>query len=173
MKQGPDGQLTTIRTWWYKRFRAAAYANTLLWLAWTVAILLPTPPFSDLQPIMAGGSAGTWLLLAYVLFLAVGVLGFAAISTFIFIIETHEQRRPNYRIMLTGLTLSYVGTLASLLSLAVAGEIGGYSLVIAHSTVNATQNLLSPYVNFITATCLAAIMGTGLIVYGMCTAKGN
>ena len=122
---------------------------------------------------MVGGSAGTWLLLAYVLFLVVGVLGFAAVSTFILIIEANEQRRPNHRIMLTGLILSYMGTLASLLSLAIAGEIGGYSLIIAHSTVNATQNLISPYANLITATSLSAIVGAALIVYGMGTAKGN
>jgi len=55
--------------------------------------------------------------------------------------------------------------------LGLAGAIGGYALVIAHSTINATQNLLSPYVNLITAASLAAIAGGVLTMYGMATAK--
>jgi hypothetical protein len=145
----------------------------VIWLVWTVTILLPLPPFSYLQPIVVGGGAGTWFLLAYILFLAVAVLTFAAISSLIFVVETHERRRLNSRIMLMGLILLYTGTMAGLILLGFAGAIGGYSLVIEHSTINAAQNLLLPYVNLITAACLAAVAGAGFTIYGIGTAKAT
>jgi len=120
---------------------------------------------------MVGGGAGTWLLLAYILLLAIAVVGFAAISSLIFVIEAHERRKLNNGIMLAGLVLLYAGTVIGFILLGLAGAIGGYALVIAHSTINATQNLLSPYVNLITAASLAAIAGGVLTMYGMATAK--
>ena len=165
--------MSARRTWWYKRFRVASYVNTIAWLAWTVTILLPFPPFSDLQPIMVGGGAGTWFVLAYFLFLTVAVVGFAAISSLLFVLEAHEQRHLSYRIMLLGAVLLYIGTLSSLILLGLAGAIGGYSSVIENSTVSATDVILAPFVNLITATCLAAVVGAGFTIYGMGTAKAN
>ena len=163
--------MTVGNTWWYKRFRAAAYVNAIVWMAWTVAILLPVPPFSYLQPIMVGGGAGTWFVVAYFLLLAVAVVGFAAISSILFVIEAHERRRLNYRIMLIGLVLLYVGTMSGFILLGLAGAIGGYVSVVENHTVSATDVLLSPYVNLVTASCLAAIVGAGFTIYGMGTAK--
>lgn len=159
------------RKWWYKRFRAAAYVNAIVWLAWTVAILLPFPPFSYLQPIMVGGGAGTWFVVGYFLFVAVAVVGFSALSSIIFVIEANEQRSMNYRIMLIGIVLLYVGTVSGLILLGLAGAIGGYMLVIESSTVSATDILLSPFVNLITTACVAAVVGAGFTIYGMGTAK--
>ena len=158
---------------WYKRFRTAAYVNAIVWIVWTVAILLPYPPFSYLQPIMVEGGAGTWFAVAYFLFLTVGVVGFAAISSIVFIIEQLERRSLNYRVMLTGLVLLYVGTMSGLLLLGLAGALGGYALVFENSTVSVTKNLLLPYVNLITAACLAAAAGAGFTIYGMGTAKAT
>ena len=145
--------------------------NALLWLAWTVAILLPFPPFSYLQPIMVGGGAGTWFLVGYLLFATVAVVGFAGVSLLIFVIEAHELRKLNYGVMLAGFVLLYVGSLVGCLLLGIAGASGGYVLLIQQSTVNATQNVLSPYVNPITAASVAAVAGTALTIYGMATAK--
>lgn len=136
-------------------------------------ILLPFPPFSYLQPIMVEGGAGAWFLIAYVLFVAVAVVGFAAISSLIYIIEAHERRSMNSGIMLTGLILMYAGTVAGLVLLGVAGGIGGYASVVEHSTVDATQNLLSPYVNIITVACSAAVAGAAVTIYEMGTAKAT
>jgi hypothetical protein len=165
--------LTNERTWWYKRFRAAAYVNAIAWAAWTILILLPFAPFSYLQPIMVGGGAGTWFLLGYLLFPAVAVGGSTAISSLVFVIEIHERRRLNYGIMLTGLILLYAGVLTGCFLLAVAGASGGYALVIQHSTANNAQILLSSYVDPITAASLVAVTGTGFTIYGMATAKAT
>jgi hypothetical protein len=165
--------LTVEKKLWYKRFRTAAYVNAIVWIVWTAAILLPFAPFSYLQPIMVGGGAGTWFLLGYLLFLTVAVVGFASISSLVFVIEAHEQRRLNYGIMLTGLIMLYGGIIIGCLLLAIAGASGGYALVIQQSTVNAPENLLSPYVDPITAASLVAIAGTGFTIYGMATAKAT
>lgn len=161
------------RTWWYKRFRAAAYVNTFVWLAWTVAILLPFPPFSYLQPIMVAGGAAVWFLVGYFLFVTVSVLGFAGISSFIFAIEIHEMRRLNPEIMLAGFVLLYAGTLVGCALLGFAGASGGYVVVIQQSTVNVTRSALLPYVDPIIAASVAAIAGTACTVYGMATAKAS
>jgi hypothetical protein len=164
--------LSVERTW-YKRFRTAAYVNAIVWLGWTVAILLPWPPFSYLQPIMVGAGAGTWFVVAYFLFLTIAVVGFAAISSIVFVIETHERRSLDYRVMLIGLILLYAGTVPGLILLGIAGAVGGYALVVENSTVSTINTLLSPYLNPITAACLVAVAGTGFVIYGMCTAKAN
>ena len=145
----------------------------MVWAVWTVAILLPFAPFSYLQPIMVGGGAGTWFVVAYFLFVTVAVVGFAVISSIVFVIETHERRSLDHRIMLVGLVFLYVGTTAGLLLLGLAGAVGGYASVVENATVSTTDTLLSPYVNVITVACLAAVAGTGFTIYGMCTAKAT
>jgi membrane-bound ClpP family serine protease len=147
--------------------------NTVVWVGWTVAILLPFAPFSYLQPIMVGGGVGTWFLLGYLLFPTVAIVGSAGISSLVFVIEAHERRRLHYGIMLTGFILLYGGALAGCFLLGIAGASGGYALVIQQSTVNAAQNLLSPYVNPITAASSIAVVGTGFTIYGMATAKAT
>ncbi len=158
---------------WYRRFRTAAYANALGSILWTIAIVLPFGPFSYLQPIMVGGGPGTWLLVGYLLYPTIGVGGFASIASFLFMIETYERRNLTHGVMLTGLILLFVGVLAGCVLLGIAGAIGGYTLVVQHSTVNFTQNLLSPYVDPITAASLVAVAGTGVLMYGMATAKAT
>lgn len=122
---------------------------------------------------MVGGGAGTWFVVAYLLFATVAVVGFAAISSIVFAIETHERRSIDYRIMLIGLILLYAGTIAGLILLGIAGAVGGYALVVENSTVSTINTLLSPYLNPITAACLAAVAGTGFTIYGMSTAKAT
>jgi len=140
---------------------------------WTVAILLPFAPFSYLQPIMVGGGPGTWFLVGYLLYPTVGVGGFAAISSFLFAIETYELRRPNGRTMMAGLALLVGGVLSGCLLLGIAGVTGGYVIVIQHSTVDVTERVLSPYVNVITAASLIAVIGAGISLYGMAAAKAT
>jgi len=142
-------------------------------MIWTVAILVPLTPFSYLQPIMIGGGPGTWFLLGYILFSTIGVGGFVGISTLAFVIEIHERRRLNYRVMLTGLVMLYGGILLACLLLALAGAIGGYFLTIQHYTANAAQDILSLFVNPITTVSSVAVVGTGLVIYAMVTAKAT
>ena len=153
----------------YKRFRTAAYITIVGSAVWTIAIILPFAPFSYLPPLMIGGGPGTWFLLAYILYVAVGIGGIGALSAFLFAIETYERRILNDSIMLPGLVLLYLGMTLGCVLLGIAGAVGGYALTVQHSTVNATQTLLSPFVNPITLASLGAVAGAGLSVYGMVT----
>jgi hypothetical protein len=158
------------KTFWYKRFRTAAYVTVLGSMVWTVLIVLPVVPLSYLPPIMIGGGPGIWFLLGYVLYVTVGVGGFGALSTFLLIIETHESRTLNGRIMLPGLILLYGGVTSGCILLGMAGAVGGLALTIQHTTVSDAQSLLSPYVNPITVASLVAVAGAGVSMYGMVTA---
>lgn len=158
------------KKFWYRRFRNAAYVTVLGWIAWTLVIVLPVAPFSYLPPIMIGGGPGTWFLLGYILYVAVGVGGFAGLSAFLFAIETYERRRLNETVMLIGFVLLCLGLNVGCLLLGVAGAMGGYALTIEHNTVSAAQSILSVYVDPITAAALVAAAGAVLSIYGMVTA---
>jgi hypothetical protein len=159
--------LKSGKKFWYKRFRTAAYVTVLGSMIWTIIIVLPFVPLSYLPPIIIGGGPGTWLALGYVLYLSVGVGGFAGLSAFLFTIETYEDRTLNDRIMLSGLILLYVGVTVGSVLLGVAGAIGGYALTIQHATADAAQSLLTPYVDPITVASLVAVAGAGVSMYGM------
>jgi hypothetical protein len=142
-------------------------------LVWTVAIVIPIAPFSYIQPIMVGGGPGVWFLVGYLLYAAVGVGGFGAFSSFLFAIEIHERRAPSEKIMLIGFVLSFIGVLSGCLLLGIAGLSGGYVIVVEHSTTDIAQNVLSPFVNPITAACLVSVIGAGACLYGMAAAKAT
>ena len=160
------------RPLWYRRFRGAAYLSTFAALLWTVAIVLPFEPFSYLPPIMVGGGAGIWFVLAYVLFIVVGVGGFGALSAFLTTVELHENRTVDSRTMWPALVLLSVGALGSCLLLAAAGAVGGYAALYNSSTTTSVQDsLLSPYVYPITTLVLITVVGAALAVLSMVRAR--
>jgi hypothetical protein len=71
---------------WFNRFLWLAIVNGALAAGWTVFMIWPwlTPAPSM---VLAEGSAGTWLLFGYVLFLVVGVLATAVTALFYFFLE--------------------------------------------------------------------------------------
>ena len=161
----------TSEVLWYRRFRAAAYASAIGLIILSVLIVLPLRPFSYLPPIIVGGSAGEWLLLGYVLYGAVGFCGFAAVSSLLFVLESHEGRRVDGRVMGAALVLLFAGVTASCLLLVLAGALGGYDITIEGQTTQAAGKLLGAYVYPVTLTVLSAVVGTCLLVLGMSSAK--
>ena len=156
---------------WYRRYRGAAYLSTLAALAWTVAIVLPVTPFSYIPPIIVGGGPGIWFLLAYVLFMVVGIGGFGALSAFLTTVELHEERVVSSRMMWPALLLLSVGGAGSCLLLAVAGAVGGYAATYSLSTTTSIDSLLSPYVWPITILVLVTVTGAALAVLSMVRAR--
>jgi len=156
---------------WYRRYRAAAYASTLAALVWTVLIVLPFAPFSNLPPIIVGGGPGIWFILAYVLFIVVGVGGFGALSAFLTTVEVHEGRTVDSLSMWLALVLLIVGVAGSCLLLGVAGAVGGYASISGTSSASSIDNMLSPYVNPITTLTLIAVIGAALAVLSMVRAR--
>jgi hypothetical protein len=157
---------------WYRRYRGAAYISTLVSLVWTVAIVIPYAPFSYIPPIMVGGGPGIWLVLAYLLFMIVGIGGFGALSAFLTTVELHEGRTIDSRTMWPALVLLSVGMAGSCLLLAVAGAVGGYAAIFSQtSSGTSIHDLLSPYVNPITVFVLVTVVGACLAVVSMARAR--
>ena len=156
---------------WYRRYRGAAYLSTLATLVWTVTMIIPYPPFSYIPPIIVGGGPGIWLVLAYLLFIIVGVGGFGALSAFLTTVELHENRAIDPRTMWPALILLSIGVTGSCLLLAVAGAVGGYAATFETSSGSSIDSLLSPYVNPITAFVLLAVVGACLAVVSMARAR--
>lgn len=159
------------RPMWYRRYRGAAYLSTFAALVWTVVMALPFDPFRYLPPIIVGGGPGIWLVLAYILFIVVGIGGFGALSAFLTTVELHENRTINARTMWPALILLSVGVVGSCLLLAVAGAVGGYAATFGNSKANSIDSLLSPYVNPITLMVLATVVGAALAVLSMARAR--
>lgn len=159
------------RPLWYRRYRGAAYLSTLAALLWTIVIVLPFAPFSYLPPIIVGGGPGIWFVLAYILFVVVGIGGFGALSTFLTTVELHENRAVDSETMWPAIILLSVGTVGSCLLLAVAGAVGGYAATYGLSTTTSIDNLLSPYVYPITALVLVTVVGAALAILSMVRAR--
>lgn len=156
---------------WYRRYRGAAYLSAFAALVWTVVIVLPFAPFSELPPIIVGGGAGIWFVLAYLLFIAVGVGGFGVLSAFLTTVELHERRTLDSRTMWPALILLSVGVVGSCLSLAVAGAVGGHASMSGGSTTTSIDKLLSPYVDPTIALVLVTVIGAALAVLSMVRAR--
>ena len=156
---------------WYRRYRGAAYLCAFAALVWTVIIVIPFNPFHYLPPIIVGGGAGTWFILAYLLFIVVGIGGFGALSAFLTTVELHEGRTVDPRTMWPALILLSVGVAGSCLLLAVAGAVGGYASVYEVSSASSIDSLLSPYTYPITTMVLLTVVGAALAVLSMARAR--
>ncbi len=159
------------RPLWYRRYRGAAYLSTFAALAWTIVMALPFTPFSYIPPIIVGGGPGIWLVLAYILFIIVGIGGFGALSAFLTTVELHERRSIDPRTMWPALVFLSIGVVGSCLLLAVAGAVGGYANTIDTSSVKSIDALLLPYVDPIIAFVLVTVVGAGLAVISMARAR--
>lgn len=156
---------------WYKRFRATTYVSAIVSLIWTVLIVLPFEPFSSLPPIIVGGRPGTWFLLAFLLYVIIGIGGFGVFSALLYVIETYERRVVDQSTMLLGFVLLNIGVAASCILLALAGGLGGYAMTINNVTQSAAERILNPFIYPITITTLMAVIGAALTLVAMIRAK--
>jgi heme/copper-type cytochrome/quinol oxidase subunit 1 len=145
----------------------ASYTAAVGAMIWTVAIVLPFPPFSYIPPIIVGGGPGTWFMVGYLLYIVVGFAGLAAFSSILYMVERGEGRRADGVALLAGLPLLYFGVTAASIMLGMAGFEGGYARSIQHASEQAIEGILQPYVNPITVSALAAVAGAGLSVLGV------
>jgi len=164
-------RMTARSAFWYRRFRAAAYVSAAGLTVLTLLIVLPFHPFSYLPPIIEGGGPGTWFLLGYILYAAVGFGGFAGLSALMFAVETYEGRRANDTVMAAGFILLFAGVTVTSILLLLAGALGGYAINIEGNTTQFAQGILSPYVDPITLSSLVSVIAAGLLVFGMTSSK--
>jgi len=158
---------------WYQVFRNAAYANAIISIIWTIIMIIPIQPFSYLLVIVERGGPGTWFLVAYFLYIVVGSLGFAAISSLLYAVEITERKKVNRGSMYIGFSFAYAGVVLSSIMLGIAGALGGYAMYFAYYPEQRIVELLSSYVYPITATALLASIGFLLIIISLITAKAQ
>jgi len=158
---------------WYKRFRDAAFISAAGVMILTFIIVLPVHPFSYLPPIIVGGGPGEWFTLGYVLYATFGLVGFAVLSALVWVIEVHEGRRMEGRTMSAALILLFAGVTLSCILLMTAGALGGYAITIQGQTTQSAQGILTPFVYPTSLTALAAVVGMGLLVLGLTSAKAH
>ncbi|MEM0097561.1 MAG: hypothetical protein QXY52_03755 [Conexivisphaerales archaeon] len=149
---------------WYRVFRNAAYANAIVSVIWTVLFIIPFEPFTYLLVIVERGGPGIWFLIAYFLYIIVGSLGFAVISSLLYIIEVQERRFISGKAMVLGFSFAYAGVTASSIMMGIAGALGGYAMYFANYPESQIVNLLSAYVYPIAVTAFLAAIGVLIII---------
>jgi hypothetical protein len=160
------------KRYWYAMFRTASYFSVFGALVWTVAMVIPFAPFSDIPPILVGGGPGQWLVVAYLLYLALGGGGFGWLSGLLYTIEKAENRVISPSLMWPGFLMLFLGVTASCVSLGYAGAVGGYSSIINGASTASLKQFLSPFVYPITATVVVAVAGAVLVLLAMIRARG-
>jgi hypothetical protein len=161
-----------MRRLWYVWFRTACFVNVFVALVWTTLLILPFTPFSYALPIMEGGGPGQWLTVGYLLFVSVGIGLLGWLSGAIHTIEVGEGRNLSNSLASFGLVLLFFGVDLSCVTLGYAGALGGYQSTIGFASTTSLKQLLSPFVNPITAMVLVAMAGSVLTLLAMIRARG-
>lgn len=158
------------KRYWYATFRTASYASVFGALIWTVAMVLPFHPFSEILPIMVGGGPGLWLVVSYLLYISLGGGAFGWLSGLLHVIEKQENRDVSPSLMWPGFIMLFFGVTVSCVSLGYAGASGGYASINGASP--SLHQMLSPYLYPITATTVVAVAGAVLVLLAMIRARG-
>jgi heme/copper-type cytochrome/quinol oxidase subunit 1 len=140
---------------------------------WTILLIIPSPPFSYLLVIVERGGPGTWFLVAYFLYLIAGSIGFATISSMLYVMEVYEGRSINRIAMYLGFSFYYVGVLLSSVMLGVAGEMGGYEMYLADYPEIKVASVLSSFVYPITFTAFLAVIGIIMIIIALMSSRAQ
>lgn len=143
----------------HKMFRSGFIANATISIVWTLAIIIPFEPFTILLRVIVGGGPGVWFLSAYLLHIAIGVGGFIGLSFAYYIVEERSEIEINDKIVVSGFYILFLGVNVTLVTLAVAGAIGGYYLNIMHAPVEDVRRVLEPMVNPLRLLCFITIAG--------------
>ncbi len=156
---------------WSKTYSTLALANAIIAVVWTLIIILPFEPTAFILPVMAGGGPGTWLVLGYILYIAVGFLGFTAFSYIFYTVENIEARKPDPRLAPLGLVLTYIGVTGATFLLGIAGASGGHASTIPRIPTQTLREMLLPYVNVITLLVLVTAAGVIINILSIVVAK--
>lgn len=162
-----------VRGKWAGRFVWAAVLQGLIAVIVTVLVVDPlsyfnAKPYFDPAMIIAGGGAGTWLFVGYVLYILVGVVGVAVTALFYLFIEGTSGKvyYGASNVLAWGhYVLMNVGVAASMLLMVYAGYLGGWAgAAVAEGGLGYTDeqihvHYLSQFVDPIGALVLVACIG--------------
>src|SRR6188472_548592 len=156
---------------WTRRFITAAIVQGAIVVGLTVFIILGE--ISILEPgvsrVIAGGGAGTWFTLGYIMYIVVGVIGVAVSALFYLYIERvlkkqYKDHKGARVLAWIHLILMNMGTTVAMGMLMLAGYTGGAAMLptsVGGLGFNAGQahEILAPYVEPIAIAVLVLIFG--------------
>ena len=168
MHNGENHQLNLV---WTRRFITAAIVQGAIIVGLTVFIIFGE--ISILEPgvsrVIAGGGAGTWFTLGYVMYIVVGVIGVAVSALFYLYIERVLKKKykdhNGARVFAwIHLILMNIGTTVAMALLMLAGYTGGAAMLptsVGGLGFNAGQahEVLAPFVEPIAIAILVLIFG--------------
>jgi hypothetical protein len=162
-----DKQANFMRSKWSNRFIFAAIVQGLVATLLTAPLVLPwiKPPVSM---VVAGGSAGTWFIVGYIMYIVVGVVAVAVTALFYYYFEVILNRPykgiANY-LAWTHLILMNVGVAAAAAILMYGGYMGGTAMLpttvggLGQNAGWVHVNVLGPLVNPAGYAIIAAMAG--------------
>ncbi|MER5174628.1 MAG: hypothetical protein ABJB76_08510 [Candidatus Nitrosocosmicus sp.] len=156
---------------WTKRFIAAAIIQGAIIVGLTIYLILGQ--ISLIKPevarVIAGGNAGTWFTIGYILYIVVGVLGVAVSSLFYLYLERvlGKQYKDNTFAKIAAwihLLFMNIGTVIAMSMLMFAGYVGGAAMLpvsIGGRGLNALQahEIIGPFVEHIAGAILVILIG--------------
>jgi heme/copper-type cytochrome/quinol oxidase subunit 1 len=156
---------------WAGRFIWAAVINGLLAVIWTLFVIDPYVAFSP-SKVIAGGGAGTWFFVGYVMYIMVGVVAVAVTAIFYFYIESIRgkvYRGLTNALAWAHLTLMNAGAIGATFLLmwggyragvaSAATSSGGGGLNSGQIHVQILSALVNPIGIFVAVAALGAILG--------------
>lgn len=151
-----DGSTRT----WTKRYAWIAGINALIAFGWIVPLFLDT----RISRTIAGGSVGTWGMLGFLLWITVGVLGFAALAAMTYVLGNTVPGKLNDAVNWVHVGLMEVGTLGATLLLGIAGYIGGTALLAGASPGEVHQQIAFVVEPIPIVAILALLAAVGVVV---------
>ncbi|HEV2226454.1 MAG TPA: hypothetical protein VGR56_06580 [Nitrososphaerales archaeon] len=166
-------KMQTLKGKWMPRFIWAAVLQGLFAVIWTLFIV---SPFTKPSPsyLIAGGGAGTWFTMGYILYIMIGVLAVAVTGLFYYYIEDiigKVYKGLTNTLAWAHYVLMNVGVAAATWSLMYYGYVGGVALLPAsegggnHTSYWVHVNILGPVVNPIGY--MVGIAAVGVILGGL------
>lgn len=154
---GPGGHEGDV---WTRRFSLTAAINALIAIGWIV------PLFVDprISRTIAGGSVGTWGVLGFLLWVAVGCLGVAGFAVMYHLTPRVTGRTLHDGLAWANLGLLEVGALVTTTLLGVAGYIGGTALLGGASPGEVHQRIAFVVEPVPTVAIFAALAALGVLL---------
>lgn len=154
----------------FKYYAWTAFMNAI------IAIIITLPVFVEgwnMSRVIAGGSAGSWLTVGYLLFFIVGVAMILLCGIIYYVISSVSKRGIfSFRLGLAELVLLEISVLGTCLGLYYFGFVGGQMLIAKQPTPELHEFLVQfvqPAAVFISIGLIGAVLG--LINYAVSMTK--
>lgn len=140
---------------WSKRFIYATLFHISVLAIWTSLIIVPS---LNIPKIITGGSAGTWYVIGYEMYLMAGVIGSAMLAFLYYLVPRFGTKEIKSSLALLNFTLVQIGVLLSSFLLGYAGYVAG-SMRLAEEPTSQIHEFLVNFINPAGIGVIIAVLG--------------